>query len=287
MKVFLEPTGLHSYAMVRVARALAFHAPESVEIVATAEQADLRIVHVIGLGSFADVDTEQPHVLIQYCLRTTEYGAETEKWIPTWQKARLVWSYYKLGAIPGVNVYYAPLGVDPTFREMHPNGELRDIGCMTSGYVSASCAEAIEEVAIAANLAGMKVVHLGPEDVQGMRDKPPSWSSVNGLSDVQLSGYYRRSLWVSGLRHGEGFELPVLEGLASGARPIVFDRADMRSWYERHAVFVPECHGRKLIAHLLDIFKHDPVPVSRRERDLALARFDWSVIAKHFWEKLS
>jgi hypothetical protein len=284
MKVFFLPTGLHSRAMLRVARALQQYAPPSVEAVHRPQDADLRIMHIIGHGSFEGLDPAQPHVLIQYCLKSTEDGGMIENWLPLWRRAKLVWSYYQLdqlGSLHDVHFYHSPLGVDSIFAAPL-NGGLRDIGVLTSGYVSAS--EGIEEMAIAASLAGLRALHVGPSNV--LPHKPANWSAMEGISDLDLSVLYRRSLWVSGLRHCEGFELPAVEGLACGARPIVFDRDDMRQWYGKHAIFIPECSGRRLTGYLLDIFRKAPVPVLRPEHLAVLGFFDWARIASEFWRRL-
>jgi len=285
MRVFLEPTGLFSHAMVRVARALAHYAPDSVEIVKEPASADLIVSHVIGPGAVPD----RPEVVIQYCLRSA--GLDYDRWLRRWQDARMVWSYLDLrdevGDLGGVNFYHAPLGVDPVFAQNGHAEVPRDINVMTSGYVSAPGAEAIEEVALAAGSLGLRVLHLGPAAVEGMRVTPPRWSSVLGIPDSDLAALYRRTEWVSGLRQVEGFELPVLEGLACGARPIVFDRPDMLQWYEDHAAFVPESNGEELVEYLTELLRYHPQPVLEAERAEVLKRFSWEVIAKGFWERLT
>lgn len=198
-----------------------------------------------------------------------------------------MWSHYDLSdKMPaGSAFYHAPLGVDgEVFRG---NGHDRDLGVMTSGTVAGPEAESIEEVADAAWACGLKVVHLGPRQVVGMNIRNEyTWKSIDGVQDSKLAEYYGRCKWVSGLRQIEGFELPVIEGLACGARPIVFDRPDMRRWYDGLAVFVPVCHGNELVNRLVDIFLTDPEPVSDAERALVLERFRWSSIAKGFWSRL-
>ena len=285
LNVFLAPTGLYSRAMLRVASALAQHAPSSVRIVEHRGYADLVVSHVIAPE---DVPSE-PEVVIQYCLRTT--GRDYDWWLRRWQSTRMVWSYFdllaELGELPGVNFYHAPLGVDAAFTQKYSEDEgPRDIPVMTSGYVSHPAGEAIEEMALAAAAVGLRVLHLGPPVVEGMPATPPGWSSVSGISDCDLAALYRQCEWVSGLRHAEGFELPVIEGLCCGARPIVFDRPDMTQWYEGHAAFVPECSGEELVDVLIEVLSHVPVPVSESERIEVARKFDWGVIARGFWERL-
>ena len=183
-------------------------------------------------------------------------------------------------------LYHAPLGVDSAvFRQV--NGYRRTIGVITSGYVSHPSAEAIEEVADAALICKLAVFHLGPRNVEGMAPrKEASWTASLGITDSDLASLYSHAQWVSGLRHVEGFELPVLEGLLCGARPIVFDRPEMRKWYEGHAVFVKESHGEELIKSLVTILSKPPQPVTLFERNFVAKKFQWSRIANGFWEAL-
>ena len=281
MKVFLRPTGLSSPAMVRVARALAVHAPDGIEIVGERTDADLVVTHVICPTPLPD----KPEIVIQYCLDTARGEAQ---WVERWQRARMVWSYYDLRNVManyGANFYYAPLGVDAAFTEPYVEDE-RDIPVMTSGYTTGPGAEAIEEMALAADAVGLRVLHLGPPVVEGMRATPPRWSSINGVSDGDLAALYRRTEWVSALRHVEGFEMPAIEGLCCGARPICFDRPDMTQWYEGHAAFIPECEGEELVEVLTEVLRHRPAPVSADERAEVARKFDWGVIARGFWKQL-
>lgn len=278
MRVYTRPTGLHSRAMVRVADALEDYAPPSIEIVPDQKDADLVVSHVIG----PDQPPDKPEIVIQYCFQTA--GCDKETWLRRWEQAKLVWSYYDLPDIVsrnGFNFFYAPLGVDSVFAEDFKARQRSYV--MTSGYVSGPAAEAIQEVTLAAWVLNMPHVHLGPEHVLGMSEKV---TSIQGASDRQLAEYYRRSKWVSGLRHVEGFELPVVEGLCCGARPIVFDRPEMRQWFNGHAVFVPECDGHVLINHLLDVMGEEPEPVFEDERDWARSRFDWKSISESFWSRV-
>lgn len=286
MRVFVRPTGLYSYAMLRVAAALKYYAPPFIEVIdKNPEQADLRVIHAIGEGLFDGVDENQPHVIIQYCLESA--GFDSVRWSLIWQRAQMVWSYYDLTDRGGgklFDFYHAPLGLDHPFARSAPNGKVRDIGVMTSGY--SACGEAIYEAAMASERAGINIMHLGPPNIEGMTQYPKTWANAHGINDYQLASLYQRTEWVSGLRFVEGFELPVLEGLACGARPVVFDRPDMHQWYDGHAVFVPEVTGEELIAELTELFHHRPLAVSEAEREKVIDTFNWERIATGFWERL-
>ena len=265
--------------MFRVADALRRHAPASVEFVSP-QDADLHVLHVIGADAIGYVE-ERPdmqYAVIQYCYQTAGAGS----WNVLWDRAKTVMSYYPL---LHDNVYLTPLGIDPMFRADY-HREYRGVNVMTSGYVTGPGAEAIEEMYLAASRLDKEVVHLGPMPVGFQQPPNGNWRLIHGISDMMLANFYRHVQWVSGLRHVEGFELPVIEGLACGARPIVFDRTDMRMWYDEHAMFVPECHGEELVERLIEVLSNDPVPVTDAERMKVLQRFDWEPIVKGFWERV-
>jgi len=288
MRVYVRAPSHLSRAMHRVARALSISAPPKVEIVRHQSDADLIILHVIGYPdtqkAIRDI-TEQgkKFAIIQYCLKSTSHDAGD--WMELWKAASLVWSYYDLtDYTESFAFYHAPLGLDPILLESRPF--LRDIDIMTSGYVS-SGQEAIYEVAVAAERLDLSVFHLGPHTIQGMPTcRSTKWSAKLGISDYELAEYYRRSQWVSGLRWVEGFELPALEGLANGARPIVFDRSEMRHWYDGHAVFVPEVPSDQLIEVLVKELGKDPRAVTDQEQKEVRQRFQWGPIVHGFWERL-
>lgn len=301
MKAFVTSPSHLSRAMFRVDAALTKYAPPGVEIVDKISHADLVVVPVIGFPDAVEsirdcVDRGQSYAMIQYCMRTTQ-ESNTAKWIPLWRNAVCVWSYYNLNEMirndnPDLDeqylpFFYAPLGVDEEFTRMFVDVPRR-LGAITTGYVSGPSAEAIEEVAVAAGRLGMTVAHIGPFPVGMTNDKSPGshWKFHFGITDQELAALYRSSQWVSGLRHGEGFELPVLEGLCCGARPILFDRPEMRYWYGEHAVFVPECAGEALIEHLVRVMSEPPSPVTFDERRRVMRRFDWREIASDFWMRV-
>jgi hypothetical protein len=273
-----------SAAMDRVALALKKNAPADVTFTKDLRDAELAVLHVIGTDAveFASKLTI-PYAVIQYCCQPRT----TEAWHHLWYDSVLTWSYYDLSKIMPVGASYmhAPLGCDPLTFGLGRNG--RFIGAVTSGYVAGPGAEAIEEMAEACQRLGMDVIHVGPMFIEGMRTRrEPTWCSRQGISDPELSSIYRSSKWVSGLRFGEGFELPALEGLLSGCRPILFDRDDAREWYNGHAVFVRECSGEPLIEQLMQVMAQPPEPVTEEERSVIAERFSWPRIAGEFWGKV-
>lgn len=283
MKVFLEPTGLHSRAMVRVSRALTRYAPSNVKVVSDINKADIDILHVIGsdaIGAYSDL--HKPYVAIQYCLHVA--NLLTEGWSPFWRGAELVWSYYLLPS-NGFNFYHAPLGIDEVFKVTDPPLD-REPLLLTLGYVSSSEAEPIEECWRAAGVVGVKCIHIGPSKVVGIDHVPDHVTTMQGVSDQVLATLYSRASWVAALRHVEGFELPALEGLACGARPIAFDQWNIKHWYGAHAYLVKDESGDALIDSLVKIMSQPFAPVTEGERKYIFGRFSWETICTGFWERL-
>lgn len=280
LKVYIEPPAHLSRAMFRVARALRRYAPANMQFV-SAKEADFHVLHVIGNDAIPYVEERQNlrYAVVQYCYTTAGSG----QWNTLWDRADVVWSYYDL---PHPKLYRAPLGLDDAFR-VPQEYRVRTIGIMTSGYVAGPGAEAIEEVYLAASRLNQYVVHLGPMPIGFLHPPNGNWQTVNGISDSTLAEFYTGSKWVSGLRHVEGFELPALEGLACGARPILFNREDMHTWYDDYAEFIPECHGEELVAHLVEVMKNDPKPVTAIERIKILQQFNWEPIVEGFWERVT
>jgi hypothetical protein len=285
MRVSIDAPPQMSRAMHRTVAALRKYAPPHVEFTGSHRDADIAVLHVIGIEDLQQYcDASKQYIIMQYCWQTARGGMQ--QWHQIWRGAKFIWSYYALPIPAGIRFLRTPLGVDPHVFQWGPC-EGRESLVLTSGYVNGPGAEAIEEVADAALAAGLRVIHIGPPDIAGMRRRTEaSWSCRLGISDEELSFLYRRARWVSGLRRVEGFELPALEALSCGARPIVFDRPDMRAWYSGHSVMVSETGGTPLSIALTRIFRKLQVPVSWSERESVVSRFRWQDIAERFWKEV-
>lgn len=296
MKVFLNPRHNLSQGIHRVARALRQYAPPDIQIVETPEEADLRIGHVVGQLGMQEWCSQGPYALIQYCLRTAEEhlsgttfdpNSNPGLWYPIWRNARLTWSYYDLPSyimesrgvgMDGIRFYHAPLGVDGTvFKPSQPPRKLFLIG--TSGYVADS--ESVGECYRATSARSAMLFHLGPNLNLGA-----GVVYGNGMTDDILAAFWSQCSFVSGLRRFEGFELPALEGLVCGARPIMFDKPHYTQWFGEHAEYVPEVPSDELVDHLLELVSKPVRPVTPAERSLVVQTFDWKKIVTGFWEAL-
>lgn len=311
LRVFARPIGLHSRAMIRIANAIERYAPPFVktagdetirplEFVSDQSSADLVIFYPIGADWIPLIEEVEAagkrFALVQCCVKST--GASCETWAPVWWRAECVWSYLDLvrmlreerGESAALHYpdrfYYAPLGIDDAFLlPYYLHTESTTV--VTTGYVSGCPAEAIYEVWEAALSCGYHVTHVGPK-LPGWR---PGVRIREGVSDQELRMIYRSAAFVASLRYVEGFELPALEGLVSGATPILFDQPDLRHWYRDYALYVPEVAGAELAEHLKDnVFysyksQYKPEIIRENLRDVA-ARFDWSRLAGEFWQRI-
>jgi hypothetical protein len=287
MKVYLELPE-ESRGIRRVRDALEKYAPADITIVKNHREADFEIVHVIGRHQATQERvirlkaSGKPYAMVQYCLRST-IKPETWNWIDMWSGAKLVWSYYDLvdeciqdKVIPNFEFYHAPLGVEPAFYRRDTTKRYTILA--TSQH---ALAEGARECAFATKRVGRRMFFLGHELRRG-----DDIYCLSGLTDDQLAEVYSQCDYVSGLRRIEGFELPVIEGLMCGARPIVFDKPHYRKWFNEFAVFVPENSRAEVIDNLEFLFRHQPNPVTEEELQLAKDRFNWQTIITNFYKRI-
>jgi hypothetical protein len=276
--------GLH-----RVADALARYAPPEMQFVNDYREADIVVLHIIGHGSLDGLTfrSDQKIAAIQYCLLTTE-DSRPEAWLPFWQRCTAVWSYYDLFDYmlkrehlltpePPFNFYHAPLGVDGSvFRPMEPTRKRFAIG--TSGFVAET--EGVKEAFTACKALGKDLFHLGPPLGFG-----PGVLYIHNIGDEDVAEFWSQCSYVAGLRRIEGFELPALEGLACGSRPLVFDAPHYKRWFGEHAEYIPEAGFDEVVEAMKELLSKRVRPVTPAERSHALEVFDWRKLVTGFWEK--
>lgn len=242
---------------------------------------DLKIFHVTGRCEQtykAIEDWGKDYVVIQYCLRSTQ-KKDTKYWIPMWERAKCVWSYYDLpawvkedGHEANFNFYHGPLGIEPIFNY---KPRKKSYVVLTHGnYQTQGTKQTV-------NANPKTMAHLG-------EPFPTSHSSIDfytNISDEELVDLYNSTYYVCALRRFEGFELPAAEALACGARPILFDRPHYKQWFQDHAVYIPEESKAEEIEDLKRIFMKRR-PVAAKESHWAKTFFNWDIIIKEFYEHL-
>jgi hypothetical protein len=289
MKVYQDLEGWMSQGIKRVGHAVRRYAPSDIEFVDTAEMADLVVLHTVGDGQRSRwLNPDRPYAVIQYCLRTTELP-DTKDWLPFWRTAKAVWSYYDLfekcfedESYPRgdyqkpFNFYHAALGGDGNvFRPSMPMRKTFLFG--TSGYIADT--ESVGECYRVCRKRDRDMFHLGPNLNLG-----DGVTYVTGIPDDTLAEMYSRCSYISGLRRVEGFELPAVEGLLCGARPVLFDVPHYRQWFGEFAEYVPEVEPAALVDHLLSLVSSPIRAVTQAERSQAVQQFNWETLVKGFWE---
>lgn len=254
---------------------------------------DVRVFHVTGRLEHVTRDVEEhdgPFALVQYVVRSSQKPS-TRAWLPLWRAAECVWSYYDLPALceqdglpADFRFYHAPLGIDDAFRTSR--GVKKQYVVATHGdYLTQSTRECVIAACRTRDDArrpshGGRAAHLGGEFPT---DRLVDF--YDDITDAELADVYSSSWYVSGLRRCEGFELPAAEGLACGARPILFDRPHYRQWYGDHAEYIEEAPRPDVIDQLRAVFaRRRPVPAS--ESAWAVDFFDWDRIIAGFHEAL-
>jgi hypothetical protein len=278
MKLFVDPIppDAQDRAILRVAQALKTYMPQH-EYVDTDEDADMVIIHAVGRIKSVLSRIKKPYALIQYAIRSTR-NPHTFDWLDIWKNAQAVWSYYDLNQLLkddgnnlSFNFYHAPLGVDTSV--FYDRIRERRFIAATSGIRDDR--ERVRETYMAALAVMRPVFHVGPKLSLNM-----IYSA--GAADDDLADYYSQCEYVMGLRTKEGFELPVLEGLMCGARPVCFDTPHYRKWYEGLAEFIPESSPMDTVASLIEIFRSRRRSVTRNEREYVEGKFNWKTLVEGF-----
>lgn len=268
MKVFAEDLR-GDYAITKIAGALKKYAPSTIEFVQDENDADLVVMYVFSQRrrflrrAQQVVRSGRKYAVVQLCVRSTP-NPRTVDWLSLWKKAAVVWSYFDLpvmcegdGNPLTFPFYHAPLGVDPVFKETETDRKY-------TIAVGSNRRESIKEVTEAAT--------------------EPIWILGTGISDEDLAKVYSQCKYVSGLRRIEGFELPVLEGLLCGARPICYDRLHYKYWYGSLVEYIPESEGPLIVENLKKLFIQEPRPVTEEEKQSVREKFDWEKIVRGFWQ---
>lgn len=285
MKIYFQTKKNFSQSFHRIERELKKYIPIEVTWVNDWKDADFIIEQLCGYDEslIKKLKSGKPYAIIFNGGPRRKNGIEE-----VFENAEWVFSWVPLEeeGFKG-NMVLSPLGVDPhTFKPL--KDIKKDITIFTSGYVADP--EGIDAMVEANKQFGGKLVHLGGDMINDFGCKVEEIkgvSRVNGISDKELVKIYNRSKYVSGLRRGEGFELPIIEGLLCGARPICFDNPFYRRWYDGLAIFVPELKDpQKLASKLKEIFESPYKPVTKEEINYVKDYFNWKRISKLFWSNL-
>lgn len=290
MKVYLTPPQ-SSRGLQRIADALWRYLPDGWFPTPYEDKADVVVIYAIGRRDAVErrcekiLKTGKRYAIIQVCLRST-MTPYTSAWREIWHGASVVWSYYDLnqaiadddGACGLDNFYHAPLGADASV--FYPRDRDGHYSYVIASSGPSRLQESVRECWLAAEQVDRNYLHIGMK--HGPFGGRPDY--ISGVSDDVLAEHYSDCEFVSGLRRTEGFELPAVEGLLCGARPILFSTPDYRHWYEPWGEFIEETYRQGVVDQLVELFKRGARPVTAEEREAAVQRFNWETIVRGFYE---
>ncbi len=291
LRVYLDVPVQFGIGIKRAAAALIHYRPDGIEIVHDLKSADFAIFHVIGWGFLNEakdfIESGKPYAMMQYCWRTSE-NSDPSAWMPYWDAAKAIWSYYRIPEFADSPVYhnrlyFAPMGVDAERFIMLDPPKPRRFALLTSGFVAET--EGVFEALEACRRAGRVQFHLGPM-FERFCEYPKHVESAMNVGESALVSLYNQSERVAGLRRCEGFEMPALEGLLCGARAVCFDAVHYRDWFGDHADYVREGTYDELVDDLTQLLQTPARAVSVDERAELVSRFDWSKLVPAFWERV-
>jgi len=271
MKVYCEIDGLSTHALRRIRGQIHKTAPRSISFVNEIGDADIAIRQVFDSESASVWVKQIPTVIVQLCYLTA--GSETFEWESVWGQSLMVSSYYDLPVHSAPFVRH-PLGIDPVFRRMGRTD--RHFDAVVTGYVDGDNAEEIKSVY---NAFHGDIMHVGPNMRLGRR-----YHNVNNVSDLDMAILYNNAKFTIGLRHVEGFELPIIEGAACGAVPITFDLECYRHWFDDFAIFIdPKGNIENQLRSIAD------TPYKEVSKGFApnLEKFKVENAWKPFWDKFA
>jgi len=290
MKVYLEFC-VQDRAITRIADAIKKYLPLEHELVSTKEEADLVFIASYRNRRYTQkqvdwaINNNKKYAIVQVNLRGAELTkcTNTAIWRPMWERAEVVWSFHDLvkscqeeQTPVNFNFYYAPLGVESdVFKETKSE---RKYLILSTGSGRAWNKECKNEILLAVQGLNRKIFQLGT----GENTDIITYS--NDMDDETLAKYYSQCEFVSGLRRVEGFELPIIEGLLCGARPICFDTPNYRHWFNEIAEFIPE--DTHVSENLRGLFDKGVRPVAETEKEYVKTNFNWEIILQKLWKMI-
>lgn len=251
----------------RVAKKLEEYCPESVKFVGAQRNADLVFAHAIGLKEVRDLPANT--VLFQYNYLTSDMSPEA--WQEVWERTLAVVSYYHL---PTTKLVYTPLGADS--KEFYWLNIPRNKKIFATGHIAET--EHLDTLWEACDALNIPLYHTG-----GNFRYPRNYVFLNYMSQDRLTRFLNEVEYVACLRAIEGFELLGPEGLFCGVRPIVLD-LPCYSEYREFGYTVTEANLKQ---DLIQVLQQPARPVTMPEMKTIRNKFEWSVIIKNIYEKIS
>ena len=293
MRLYFPHDGRISRAMWRIRDAFMKHAPQGTEFIKGFGPGEknnvVHCIHWVGQnpkehtkrdeGIFS-VDTLPltPRYLVFGHAGNWHYGQFDSHYQRLMKEAALVITFdRRILGYEGSNIFETPWGYEPDTFYRAPCQKRFKV--MATGY--AADAEAIDACYDACLRMRVKMCHIGCQlpGIPGLG----TCERYEHIKDHKMRELYNASEYVSGMRREGGFELPVIEGYACGAQPVVFDQPTMHKYYEDFAVFVPNIKRFDLSMKLEHVFRQ---PRNVQPSPDILKRFHWAPIMKGLWDRV-
>lgn len=266
MRLLIRIGTLDTITLWRVRKQIEDTAPDWIEFTKNENLADAQIILAIGANGMAELVEKMPTVILQLCYKTA-HGGSVEFWDELWSKCLMVASYFNLDA---PNFVRFPMGYDPEMFYRDDKAKKR-YDAIVFGEVDGP--EEIKSVVDTFDV----VAHISGTDM----GFGAGYVNYNNIPDDRLRGIYQQSKYCIGLRHTEGFEMPIVEGAACGCIPITFDLECYWHWFGDFAVLLDPSEDIKDQLRLVKGTDIYPAPTDR------VAKFEQQIAWKPFWDKLA
>ena len=281
-----------SRAMHRVRDALMNYAPEGVIFTDNLESGCIHIIDYIGqhptiedrllwqeksLFPVPSLPKTEKYIIIQHTINE-HYKELQNEYHKLMKNALLIISHNPyMKEFDDLNYCVTPWGYDPNI--FNRKNLRREYTVLVTGYDPIS--EAIIDMYEACKRINGKMMHVG--GYVGLLTN--QWySHCEGISDELMAELYNKSFFVNGIRREGGFELPIIEGLACGCRPIIIDHPYFTYWFKDVARIVPNTTGEEFISALANELRK-PAFVSAHEYSF-IQKFTWKNVMKKLWKRI-
>jgi hypothetical protein len=286
-KIFIHDDNRFGRAFFRISKALRDNVDSRIQFTDSPIEADVELIHYVGYGEALESYRKcknKPYICFMHC---TGDALEPEITTPVvksfLQNAVFIYTFHPLDKyIDGLNLMIGPWGVDSTL--FHPCRAIKPplkYSILSTGYVAET--EAISEIYQAVKACNGRMAHVGHNFKYGNL-----YDHYEGVSDERMINLYQNSVFTSGLRRTSGFELPVLEGMCCGSRPIIFDNEYYTKFFSDFAITIPESDTKTVTDALYNIFTGTINYPTDTEIANVASKFDWKVVfGREFWNNLT
>jgi len=281
----------------RISKNLRKHSPNSIEFVNSYEEANFVIFHHQYLNDLNWYlhNCKKPMIfLISELQQDKSYFND----LFSNPLLKMTYTFHPLDILGYTNVnqntnhVYAPWGFDEEIFNVDAVKAINSKRDNTIISFSFYDSEHHSEIYDSCRLTGGKMLHTDFRFHQFLRQGRVFDSNFHTfekwISDDELKEWYMSCKFVSGMRSGAGFELPVIEGAICGAKPICFNSIYYRKWFEDFSLFIPE--GEYDIDMTNNIIKHfnnsDNTKMTANEIKEVRNKFCWQTIATNFWKEV-